>query len=122
MMHSKPPRARSRIRTLCRTAVSAVVLVALAGCHNALTKRFFHAKECNKIQMYSSAQSVPPLKVPVGIDPPDTRSALRIPPLNEPAPPPRKLTDPCLDAPPLFAAPRPAVPATPAAKPLPSIS
>jgi uncharacterized lipoprotein len=109
-------------RTVCHALASAAILVALAGCHNGLTKRLFHAKECNKPQMYSTAQSVPLLKVPVGVDAPDTRSALHIPALNEPAPPPRKVTDPCLDAPPLFAAPRPGTPVTPGRKPLPSIS
>jgi len=86
--------------------------IALSGCHNGL-KKMFHSKTCNKPQMYSSSQSIAPIRVPAGIDAPDTHASLRIPALNEPAPPPRKPTDPCLDAPPLFAAPRPATKSLP---------
>jgi len=96
---------RSISRILCRTLASAAFGVALAGCHHGIA-RWFNAKPCNKVQLYDSARSVAPLKVPPGVDPPDTRSTLKIPPLNEPAPPPRRATDPCLDTPPLFAAPR----------------
>jgi hypothetical protein len=110
------------VRKLCRALVSVAVVIALAGCKNGLMTRAFHGRECNKPQMYDSAQSVPPLKVPAGIDAPDTHSSLKIPVLNEPAPPPRKLTDSCLDSPPLFAAPRPGGPGSPTAKPVPSIS
>jgi len=39
---------------------------------------------------------------------PDTSQALRVPDLNEPAPPPRKKGDPCLDAPPPYSIPKPA--------------
>jgi uncharacterized lipoprotein len=99
-------------RTLFMALASAVLAMSLCGCHHPL-QRFFHSKVCNKPQMYNSAQSVPPLQVPAGIDAPDTHAALHIPPLNEPAPPARKPTDPCLDEPPLFAAPRPATHAVP---------
>jgi uncharacterized lipoprotein len=101
------------MRTLCSLLASTAVAMALAGCHTGPFKRFFHAKACNKPQMYASSQSDPPIRMPAGVDPPDTHSSLRIPALNEPAPPPRKLTDPCLDAPPLYAAPRPATKALP---------
>ena len=95
------------LRTLSCALASAAVLAHLAGCHSGPVHRLLQGKNCNKPQMYSSAQSVPPLRAPAGVDPPDTHSALRIPALNEPAPPPRELTDPCLDVPPLYAAPRP---------------
>ena len=85
--------------------VTVLAAVALAGCHHGL-KRVFAAKECNKPHSYDSARSIPPLRVPLGVDQPDTHAALRIPPLNEPAPPARKLTDPCLDEPPLYATPQ----------------
>jgi uncharacterized lipoprotein len=104
--------ARSISRTRCRALVSAAAGIWLAGCHHPLA-RWFNEKPCNKVQPYDSARSVAPLKVPAGVDPPDTRSALKIPPLNEPAPPPRKPTDQCLDAPPPFAAPRVATSAVP---------
>ena len=104
--------SRSISLLVCRALVSGAAGLSLAGCHHALA-RWFNAKPCNKAQIYDYAQSVPLLKVPAGVDPPDTRSALKIPPLNEPAPPPRKATDQCLDTPPLFAAPRPATSAVP---------
>jgi|SRR6185437_4204890 len=78
-----------------------VVSLALAGCHpfRALKSR---ANSCHVKQPYMSASSVAPLKMPPGLDTPDTTNALRIPPLNEPAPPLRKGKDPCLDEPPPF--------------------
>jgi len=57
-------------------------LVALSGCH------FFHRhgnyNTCNDPQHYANSRSIAPLKTPVGLTAPDTRSALRIPDLNEP--------------------------------------
>ncbi len=82
-------------------AVIALAALALAGCHRGILKE--HA--CNKPQAYASAQSIPPLRVPPGIDAPDTHAALRIPALNEPAPPPRSVREPCLDEPPPYATP-----------------
>jgi len=76
--------------------------LAVSGCHHGLKT----ARACNKPQAYESAQSIPPLKVPAGVDRPDTHAALRLPELNEPAPPPRPLSGPCLDAPPSFTVPK----------------
>lgn len=104
----------SASRALWRALLAAAAAVALAGCHHAIPKAF-RAKDCNRPQPYDRAQSIPSLRVPPGIDPPDTHATLRIPAYNEPAPPPRKLTDPCLDEPPLFAPAR-----TPATKTAPS--
>ena len=56
------------------------------------------------------ATSVPPLKVPAGLDAPDTTNALRLPALNEPAPPRAHVKDPCLDEPPPFKVQQPARP------------
>ena len=56
------------------------------------------------------AKSVAPLKVPAGLDAPETSSALRIPALTEPAPPARKGREPCLDEPPPFKTRQPAPP------------
>jgi hypothetical protein len=42
------------------------------------------------------------------MDAPDTTNALRLPALNEPAPPPRKGREPCLDEPPPFKVKQPA--------------
>jgi hypothetical protein len=80
-----------------------MVGLALCGC------RSIHhlTQSCNKdTDRYMQATTVAPIKVPVGVDAPDTRSALQIPVLNEPAPPPRGPNDPCLDAPPKFSEPK----------------
>ena len=79
----------------------AIAAVALAGCHHSVLKEH----SCNKPQPYATSRSIPPLKVPAGVDAPDTHAALKIPALNEPAPPPRSLRDPCLDEPPSFGTP-----------------
>lgn len=69
-----------------------------AGCHP-----FRHfTNSCHKQQPYMQAGSIPPLRIPAGLDAPDTTSALRLPALNEPAPPPRKGLEPCLDEPPPY--------------------
>ena len=77
--------------------------LGLSGCH------MFHAitHSCElDTDSYQQAASVPPLRVPLGIDPPDAKSGLQIPELNEPALPPRGPKDPCLDEPPKFTEPR----------------
>jgi uncharacterized lipoprotein len=79
------------------------VILSLQGCR-ALTG------SCHDPAPYMRAESVPPLQFPPGLEAPDTRNALRIPELKEPAPPPRKEGDPCLDSPPPFSPPRPAQP------------
>ena len=85
--------------------LAAFALCALAGCH------FFHRhalsnNSCNEQQPYTAARSIPPLNIPVGLSSPDTHAALKIPDLNQPAPPPRPLSDPCLDSPPKFVVPK----------------
>jgi uncharacterized lipoprotein len=81
------------------------LLLALGGCH------LLGANACHAPQPYMKATSVAPLKIPPGLDSPETSNALRIPALNEPAPPPRKGRQPCLDEPPPFKS-RKAAPAT----------
>ena len=58
---------------------------------------------------YAGAQEVPPLQAPAGLDPPNTRNALKIPPLNTPERI-RGKDEPCLDIPPPFATPKAAAP------------
>ena len=80
-------------------AMLLLMLPLIDGCH------FFRgagAKACHGPQPYQKAQSVLPLKVPVGLDAPDTTNGLRLPALNEPAPPPRSGKQPCLDEPPPY--------------------
>jgi uncharacterized lipoprotein len=79
-------------------------LVALSGCR--LLHHHGNYNTCNDPQPYANARSIAPLKTPVGLTAPDTRSALRIPDLNEPTPPPRTRADPCLDTPPTFVVPK----------------
>ena len=86
--------------------VVAALLVGLAGCQHLRNI----GGSCHDVKPYMKAGSIAPLKIPPGLDAPDTASALRIPALNTPAPPPRKKTDPCLDEPPPFNVPKQAPP------------
>jgi len=79
--------------------VALLLLPLVGGCH---MFRSATAKACHGSQPYQQAKSVPPLIIPSGMDAPDTNNALRLPALNEPAPPPRKGKEPCLDEPPPF--------------------
>lgn len=89
-----------------RGIVVLLLLLPLAGgCHMFSGAS---AKACHSPQPYQKAQTVPPLKIPGGLDPPDTTNALRLPTLNEPPPPPRKGKQPCLDEPPPFKVTQPA--------------
>ena len=88
-------RVGDKTRSLLWLAPLALIL---SGCHP--FRHFAYA--CHKPQGYMRATSVPSLKIPAGLDPPDTTNALHLPALNEPAPPPRSGHDPCLDEPPPF--------------------
>lgn len=79
-------------------------LAVLSGC--LFHRHGSHNNTCNDPQPYAKARSIAPLKTPAGLSAPDTRSALRIPDLNEPPPPPRTRADPCLDAPPKYVVPK----------------
>ena len=83
-----------------RTAAVAALCVFAAGCRSWLGS-------CHDPAAYQSAQTGAPLKIPPGLQSPDTTQALKIPQLNEPAPPPRSAKDSCLDAPPPFSTPKP---------------
>jgi uncharacterized lipoprotein len=85
--------------------VVVLVLVSLSGC-GLFHRRGHESNTCNDPQHYANAQSIPPLKTPVGLSAPDTRAALKIPDLNEPPPPPRTRKDPCLDTPPPYVVPK----------------
>lgn len=89
------------MKSLLKLGLICAVLFSVAGCHpfQALRSREL---SCHKKQAYMAATSMPPLKIPAGLDTPDTTNALHVPSLNEPAPPPRKGREPCLDEPPSF--------------------
>jgi uncharacterized lipoprotein len=82
-----------RIPTLLIACFAALVL--LPGCKSRGTT----CKQDNKD--YVGAPEMPPLKAPPGLDPPDTRNALKIPPLDAPERP-RGKNEACLDVPPPF--------------------
>jgi uncharacterized lipoprotein len=84
-------------------------LAGLAGCHP-LQKLRDVGGSCHDVKPYMKAGSVAPLKIPPGLDVPDTANALHIPPLTTPAPPPRGKTEPCLDEPPPFKVAKPTPP------------
>jgi hypothetical protein len=56
---------------------------------------------CANPDTYNKAAEVPPLKMPVGLDGPDTKQALKIPALNEPEVP-RDPDGACLEDPPVM--------------------
>ncbi len=89
---------KSALVLLCAGA-----FLLLGGC-----KALRAGGSCNKPQPYMAATSVPPLKIPAGLDTPETNNALKLPTLNEPPPPPRTKKDPCLDQPPSFKVSKPA--------------
>jgi uncharacterized lipoprotein len=91
------------LKGLRNVAVLALLGLALSGCH---TLRAFTHSCGSDTDGYLQASSVAPMRVPLGIDPPDTKSALQIPPLNQPAPPPRGPKEACLDEPPKFTEPK----------------
>ena len=71
----------------------------LSGCHlfSKLTP------DCHTPQEYQRAGQVAPLKVPAGLDAPNTKDALVIPTVDL-APPPPGPKDACLDVPPRYKA------------------
>lgn len=92
-----------------RIALIAIMatLTALTGCKHMRTL----GSACHNTKLpYLQAKSVAPLKIPPGLDAPETANALHVPALNTPAPPARKKTDPCLDEPPPFNVPKQAPP------------
>jgi uncharacterized lipoprotein len=80
-------------RILLLVAASAL----MSGCH-------FFGKlnpDCHSPQEYQHALSAPPLKVPAGLDTPNTAGALVIPTVTD-VPPPPGPHDACYDIPPRY--------------------
>ncbi|MBX3703425.1 MAG: hypothetical protein KF822_06585 [Steroidobacteraceae bacterium] len=80
----------------------AIVACGLAGGCGLLPDAY---SGCDKPQPYQSAQDVPRLQVPPGVDAPDTRNALRIPAVPAPERPAERGR--CLDHPPAYGGARP---------------
>jgi uncharacterized lipoprotein len=78
---------------------SVLALAALSGCKSKSASCHQSNKE------YAGAQELPPLKAPPNLDPPNTRNALKVPPLDTPERI-RGKDEPCLDIPPPFANPK----------------
>jgi hypothetical protein len=70
----------------------AVVSACVAGCKS---------YSCDAPQNYGNGDTIPPLDIPAGLEPPDTRNALKIPELAEPERP-RTKAEGCLDQPPSY--------------------
>ncbi len=94
------------MKSVVKIGLIVVAALALGGCRVIRST----TNSCHKTQPYMSASSVAPLKIPPGLDAPDTTNALHVPDLKEPAPPPRKGKEPCLDEPPPFKVNKPAPP------------
>src|SRR5262245_34085595 len=78
--------------------IACVSLALAAGCSSVV------GGSCHKPQAYAQAGNLPPLRVPAGLDGPDTTEALEVPNLQEP----EVALDPdgpCLEAPPAIVAP-----------------
>jgi uncharacterized lipoprotein len=83
--------------SLDRVLLVVAAAAMMSGCH--LFGKI--TPDCHTRQEYQRAGQVPPLKVPPGLDKPNTQSALVIPTveLEPPAPGPK---DACLDVPPRY--------------------
>ena len=80
-----------------RTLVLGGAVALLCGCH--LSRRL--NPDCHVHQEYQDARQLELLKVPEGLDSPNTQGSLAIPTV-EVAPPPPGPKDACLDVPPKF--------------------
>ncbi|MCC7199615.1 MAG: hypothetical protein IT483_08915 [Gammaproteobacteria bacterium] len=87
-----------------RNVIVLASLLALSGCG------LFgdDVASCDEVKPYQGSAEVPPLKVPEGVDAPNTRGALKIPDVK-PSPKPRDPTR-CLADPPAYIPKPPAQP------------
>ena len=98
------------MKVALRLGMILAVCVALSGCLHPIRALKAREYSCHRKQPYMASTSVAPLKIPSGLDQPDTTNALHIPDLKEPAPPLRGGHDPCLDEPPPFKVAKPSPP------------
>jgi uncharacterized lipoprotein len=76
-----------------------VGLLATTGLSGCFKSKLVSCNQSNKD--YAGAREMPPLQAPPGLDAPNTRNALKVPPLNTPERV-RGKDEPCLDIPPPF--------------------
>jgi uncharacterized lipoprotein len=79
-----------------RALLTFAAAMLMSGCH-----MFRMTPDCHRPQEYQRAVQMAPLKVPPGLDTPNTQGALVIPTV-ELAPPPPGPHDACLDTPPRY--------------------
>jgi uncharacterized lipoprotein len=83
--------------SLARILMLAAAGTLVSGCH--LFSKL--NPDCHTRQEYQRAASAPPLKVPAGLDSPNTAGALVIPPVSDVPPPPGR-KEACYDVPPRY--------------------
>jgi uncharacterized lipoprotein len=83
--------------SLERVLMLIVASALMSGCH--LFSKL--SPDCHSKQEYQHALSAQPLKVPAGLDAPNTAGALIIPPVTD-VPPPPGPKDTCYDVPPRY--------------------
>jgi len=85
----------SIVRKAATLGVVVFACLALGACRSGPAR-------CAKPGVYAQAESIPPLRIPAGLQAPDTRGALHVPEVDgTPAPLPAGTT--CLDQPPRYA-------------------
>ena len=87
------------MRIAATLVIAVLALTAVSGCKS----RMESCHQTNKD--YAGAKDLPPLKAPPGLETPNTRNALKVPPLNTPERI-RGKNEPCLDIPPPFTTPK----------------
>ena len=86
------------LRFFSRTTCLGLAALMLSGCSWMHRNRL---SSCRETTVVTDARNNPPLKVPPGLDAPDTRNAIKVPDLNEPERP-RGPHEPCLSQPPSY--------------------
>ena len=89
--------------------VTVLAVLATAGC-NPFRRHSAETELCKEPEGYAKAVEGTNLKIPAGLESPDTRGALRIPDLNTPPPPTRTQAQGCLDQPPSYTVTKPKEP------------
>ncbi len=85
--------------SLPRLVIPVAAALLLSGCFSHIVSRL--NPDCHTKQEYERATQVAALKVPEGLDSPNTQGALVIPTIGV-APPPPGPKDACLDLPPKY--------------------
>ena len=90
-------------------SLTLLAMLATAGC-NPFRRHSAKAELCKEPAGYAQAVEGANLRIPAGLEAPDTRNALRIPDLSVPPQPPRTKDQGCLDQPPTYTIAKPKEP------------